>query len=354
MKVESKKVLTIQGLKTEEEFTNYIETTPVIALWNDKLICWYEKRNGNKLNEIHGKVLSCKRTFIIERDNNKAVYSLDGEVIIPFYDYDSIVEHPYAIEVEKAGMKAAYSYEGKRLVPFIYPRLDFNRYGISSVYGGFIQGALYSYKGEVIVPNEYKIHYIDDDSIICSIEDEKGNEAYGMYSHDGDIIVPFEYDSLAQYNKCILAEKDGKCGMLSNTGKVIVPFEYKEIKEVSKDNEDYFIAKKKDIYGHALYKYTGKEILPPVYNDIEYAAGCVITLKNGYYGLYTLEGLELLKPIYESIYCDKKDIFIARTAGGSFYYIASLNRRIYAHDVSYIGNEYVEQNNGAWTLIEKC
>ena len=350
MKVESKKVLIIEGLKTEEEFTNYVETTPVIALWNDKLICWYEKRNGNKLNGMCGKVLFCKRTFIIERDNNKAVYSLDGEVIIPFYDYDSIVEHPYAIEVEKDGMKAAYSYEGKQLVPFIYPRLDFNRYGISSVDGGFIQGALYSYKGEVIVPNEYKIHYIDADSIICSVEDEKENEAYGMYSHEGEVMIAFEYDSIAQYNKCILAEKDGKCGMLSNTGDILIPFKYWDIDVIDESDHKYFIVSKGKDFGKGLYKYNGKEMLPPVYDNILYEQGFFIAKKGECYGLYTSSGFELLKPIYKSIEQHEKDIFIVETAGGSFYYIASLNRRIYAPDVGCIGDDYAELKDGIWTI----
>lgn len=349
MKVITRKILTTGGLETKKEFTHSLETTPMIALWNDNLICWYEKRKCTKHNEIRGKVLSCKRTFIIEKDGKKGVFSLAGVEIIPFDNYDYINEQLYAIGISKDHKIGAYSYDGKLIIPTIYDRLVFTKEGISSKFG-FLKKGLYSYKGETIIPDDYTICYEIDFGIICSDK----NGLYGVYSYDGDIVIPFEYDSLSEYKKCILAEKDGKCGMLSYTGKVLVPFKYKDIKSVSEENHDYFIAKKEDIYGHALYKYTGKEILPPVYNDIEYAAGCVITLKNGYYGLYTLEGLELLKPIYESIYCDKKDIFIARTAGGSFYYIASLNRRIYAHDVSYIGNEYVEQNNGVWTLIEKC
>ena len=343
----SKVVSIVDGI----EFTNSIKTTTTIALWNDNTIVWYERRNDNKLNEIHGKVLSCKRTFIIEKDGKKAVYSLDGYELIPFDNYEYIMEHPYAIEVKKDCMVAAYSYEGNQIVPFIAPMINCGEYGIFIEPFGFVYKGLYSYKGEVIVPKEYNIRYIDNDIMICSIEDEENNEVYGMYSHDGDVLIPFEYDSIEQYKKCVLAEKNKKCGILSNRGEVLVPFEYYDIRVLDENNHNYFIVSKERDFGKGLYKYTGKEILPPLYDDILYAQGFIITEKDEYFGLYTAGGLELLKPIYNHIRPCEKDIFFVKTAGGAFYYIASINRRIYADDVRCIGKEYAQLNDNEWTII---
>ncbi len=354
MKVITRKILTTCGLETKKEFTHSLETTPMIALWNDNLICWYEKRKCTKHNEIRGKVLSCKRTFIIEKDGKKGVYSLDGVEIIPFDNYDYITEYCYALKVSKNDLVGAYSYAGKELLPISYPNLIIDKYGISSTIDGGIREGLYSYNREVVVPKEYKIQYIDKDIIICSTDDAEREDVYGMYSHDGQVLIPFEYDDIAQYNKCVIAEKDGKWGMLSNIGDVLIPFEYWDIDVIDEKEQDYFIVTKYPDYKKGLYKYNGKEILPPVYDEILDEQEFVITKKDGYYGLYTTSGLELLKPIYNNIHCDKKDIFIAKMSGtDSFHYIASLNMKIYANQVSCIGNDYVQQNEGVWTIIEK-
>ena len=348
MKVKTRRVITIDGLLTEEEFTHSLETTATVALWNENLICWYEKGNYTKLKGIRGQVLSFKRTFIIEKSGKKAVYSLDGYEILPFGKYKYVNEQCYAIEVEIDDNNGAYSYDGKLIVPIKYDKLSFSEEGIYSIYG-FVKKGLYSYDGKVIISDDYTICNTIDSGMLC----QSNNQKYGIYSSDGDIIVPFEYDSLAVYKKCILAEKDKRCGMLSNTGEILVPFEYQDIKPVSNDNNDYFIARKENYFGYALYKYTGKEILAPVYSDIRYEKNCVITFKDGYYGLYRVDGLELLKPIYEDIRLDNHDIFWVRTVGAEFYYISSLNKRIHADDVSCHSGMYLSLNNGVWTKIDE-
>lgn len=352
MKVTTCKVLTIGELELKERFTHSFETGALIVLWNDELICWYEKRTNTKLKEIRGKVISCKRTFIITQADKVAVYSLDGYEIIPFGKYNYADENIFAILVYKDGKYGACSYTGEEIVPVIYSRLGFDEYGIS-LKQGIIRKGLYSYTGKVIVPDEYNVCSIKDNNILCS--DGKGR--FGIYSCEGDVIVPMEYDSIKELRRCILVEKDGKCGMLSKSGDVLLPAKYYDISEVSEGYDEFFIVQQEECCGKGLYKYNGKEILPLVYEEIFLSSYLyVIVVKDGYCGLYNLKGLELLKPIYNNIVDDDRNefsgIFEVITAGSHFYYIAEFNRVVYADDVKCFNDSYIALKDDVWTLIE--
>ena len=164
---------------------------------------------------------------------------------------------------------------------------------------------------------------------------------YGLLNtSNGALVVNCDYDSieaLKGVENSFVTEKDNKYGLVDNIGTVILDNNYEDIKPLSNQYEDGFIAENEE-GKYSLISYGKQEILEPIYdeikqtngddnyyivkegNDIEvvdnnkekYLVGKyddIISINNGNaivkegnnFGVVNIDGTEIIEPTYESI-----------------------------------------------------
>lgn len=95
------------------------------------------------------------------------------------------------------------------------------------------------------------------------------NGRFGCLSYSGDWLIPCTYEAL-RYNeklKIFVAKFQGKLGVLSKENKILVPFEFDEIR----DEEEAFVANSTLLVkasGYGLYHIQGKQLIPPIYDEL--------------------------------------------------------------------------------------
>jgi len=99
----------------------------------------------------------------------------------------------------------------------------------------------------------------------------------------------------------IAQNKEGKYGYLDNYGKTLVPFVFDEVR-ISPYNSDYHIVSKngKETVIKIIQKKM-QQVLPEYFDKISVVKGYYLVKQNGLYGLYSIEGEEILKPEYQQI-----------------------------------------------------
>jgi hypothetical protein len=108
--------------------------------------------------------------------------------------------------------------------------------------------------------------YIGNELIVA----EKNGKT-GIIDMDNKEVVPFIYDRIDLLGNCFEVYKDGLAGLLDSKGNEILPAEAVDIMEV----ENGFITAKVYIDNdskYAVYDMKGNEIVPPVYDYIDYHA----------------------------------------------------------------------------------
>lgn len=125
---------------------------------------------------------------------------------------------------------------------------------------------------ELLIPIEYDSLYFIDEMYIGNelIVAEKTGKT-GIIDMDNKEVVPFIYDRIDLLGNCFEVYKDGLAGLLDSKGNEILPAEAVDIMEV----ENGFITAKVYIDNdskYAVYDMKGNEIVPPVYDYIDYHA----------------------------------------------------------------------------------
>lgn len=110
-------------------------------------------------------------------------------------------------------------------------------------------------------------------------------------------------------------------GLYSTSGKEVLPCEYSDMKFIIINNYEpkvYVAAQSKGFYG--VYDLNGTEIVAPMYDDItegaEYA-DCIIVEKSGMFGVVDLNGNEIIPLKYADISCSPQRVLGAALKDGT-------------------------------------
>jgi len=244
--------------------------------------------------------------FVVNRDNLEGVIDMQGQVIVE-PQYSGVIVCQKLLCVSDNGPMAAYTHQGKRLTDFAY--YTFEECAKVFVAEGDDGKHVFSYSGKKILPTVAKSVDVYEDYIYPQ-NDTEGEPRYkesmifyqnyhdkwGMISLEGRPSVEAEYDELFRYGEYYLGRKfqkyqaldlnadvvtdfyndveptgngfivenDGYYGFLSLDNKVLLDIKYQQIMVLSNN----LLWVKKDVKQVGLYEQSGKEILPPIYDEI--------------------------------------------------------------------------------------
>ena len=191
-----------------------------------------------------------------------------------------------------------------------YEEIELPSYGViwkNSFFG------LYDANGNEVLPQKYEAIYQFDDSQFYAIENignsGAGERKFGIISYDGSIILSHEYDDIAlsAYDGYLRLDKASGSGLYDiNLRRVIVPCEY---------YDDFLF----NVSGGGLAWGTDRLIR-------------VSQLQQGipryHYGVYSIDGTEVLPCIYTEIKLMADDSLIFKTQQGTVGYADSEGRII--------------------------
>ncbi|GEM_PF-2689600 len=204
-----------------------------------------------------------------------------------------------------------------------YPFLDentglwgyMNSKGKTVIEPQFIRAEDFNYLNRlaVVLDEQERMNYIDENGKFLFKEFEyKGLEypilglvpfadeqdAWGVMDLDGNIILSQQYGRVGiNVDGYITFEENGKCGMADDKGKILVEPLYDNVF----GGASGIIIRNDDKYG--VYDGQGKELLPIVYEDMQFLTKDLIALKDesGKYAMYNYNGEKITDHIYDEM-----------------------------------------------------
>ena len=148
------------------------------------------------------------------------------------------------------------------------------------------------------------------------ITDANDSKQFGVIDSDGKILIPLAWDSLELTNlhqpastpgdetvqdvpAYFLVSKNDKFGLLSPAGVVWLPAEFDRITSI--DLGDPRLVATKDGHDELIDGWTGKVLLPPVYDHLSLLSGfnLLLAVKDGKVGILTETGTALVPFLYD-------------------------------------------------------
>ena len=130
-------------------------------------------------------------------------------------------------------------------------------------------------------------------------------------SRDKLIIQPF-FDKPSMFKgEYAIVSRNGKLGIIDRSGRVTLKTEYDEI--VPSDRETCYRIRKGKFYGIASH--AGKILIDPRFELAEPTGNGQVLVKDGPFGVVTLEGMAVIPIIYDRmIFLPGREAYLVRTA----------------------------------------
>lgn len=246
--------------------------------------------------------------------------------------------------------------------------LPFNYYNLQYINDSFIIASDKGFKygvininDDIVVPFEYdEIHIVSDSMNYLQIT--KNNKSGLFDRNKAEFVIPIEYESLKYIderyleNELVVAKKDGKAGIIDMQNKEIVPFVYDRIEYVGGGLKFY----EDGLAG--LLDAKGNIILPAEAIDIVYAADGFITAKvyvenyNSKYAVYDMKGNVVVHPIYDDIYFSFSDRYMVVKSNGYANLIDKITgeavlKNSHYSDIWYINDKYFAGGSNGYNSI---
>ena len=225
---------------------------------------------------VYDSLLYLNDDRIIARNGDtEGIIDINQKIILPFeYNLLEYLNDDFIIALGNNFKYGLINIKNENLMPFEYHVIskasDTNNYCriIKDNKIGLINGD----NSESLIPIEYdSLYYIDEMYIGKELIVAEKDDKTGIVDMDNKEIVPFIYDGIELIGNCFEVYKDGAAGLLDSKGNEILPTEAIDIMEVK---NDFITAKVYVDYNHkyAVYDMKGNEIIPPVYDYINYHA----------------------------------------------------------------------------------
>jgi len=217
------------------------------------------------LNYINDdRITACK-------NDRYGLMNIEQEEIIPFeYKYIDYINDNFIIVIDDDGKYGVINTNNEVVLSFEYDEI-FN----ITEYCGYLRisknnefGLINSSNAEIVVPLEYEsIEYAGNETAVAIKEGR-----WGVIDVRNKIVVPFIYDSIMNYYDGFAVYKDELAGFVNKEGNVILPVKYYNILEVKDGFIMAVINDEISEYKYAVYDLNGEEIIPPIYDYIDYYA----------------------------------------------------------------------------------
>ncbi|SEW51169.1 WG repeat-containing protein [Chitinophaga arvensicola] len=223
----------------------------------------YERCSMNAGNDLFSVVAKGKTGFV----------NAQGKELLPL-QYTAVAELGDAVKVSVGNKNGVVNAEGKEIIPAQYDDIKaINAAGQEAFRNLVPSGA---------------------DKTVCFLV--KQQDKIAVFDPAGKQLSPFIYSEVTPFSRYdtpfLAVARDGKAGVLRPDGKVAVPPVYEGIaagylsnysyveEEAGADKADFMPVLKGE--GLGLFNMaTGKEVLPPVYNWIQWQNGEFLFLRNG-------------------------------------------------------------------------
>jgi hypothetical protein len=288
--------------------------------------------------------ISGKQLFTVKSNDKWGIVDEFNNVIVPI-KYDDIGN--FSCGYAAANLYGKWGFidpKDSTMIPFDYDYCGEFRNGLAvaskSVFDAKdsklkIKSGLIDKKGIPVLPLEYTVSYLADESVyIFSTDDGKVGAAdsngivmikpelkistfwtswktdgmikvydtetkkYGYYSNAGKLVIPIKYDDGGFFSENLVAmKKDLKWGYLNSLGKEVIPFEYNEAGTFS---DGMALIKTEKLYGYI--DKNGKEIIPQQYTEAgNFSSGYAKVMMNQNSGLIDKKGKIIIPIMQENI-----------------------------------------------------
>ncbi|MBC9914907.1 WG repeat-containing protein [Chitinophaga varians] len=211
----------------------------------------------------------------VRKDGKTGIVNMDGRVIIaPILDEEVSCTDDYIIAARN-GLYNVFDSTGKPLLPEDYNEIEPMRSAGGGPLFALKQKALYGFfnpvNGKVITPAFHEVDMITSGAgkgLIQVVYQEKP----GLYKTDGTLILPVKYNSYELLTDHLLSVRTGTGTGVFDAGsqEEIIPAKFKYINPIAPDSTLLSVTMENEsgdlVYG--LYGVNGKELVPPVYTSI--------------------------------------------------------------------------------------
>lgn len=219
------------------------------------------------------KILNSKKEEILTEVSDVSTIELKN-------DENEVEYEKYVLKYKENGKYGLINYEGKKVTEAIYDDIEALKYK----------------EGDLLVKQEDK---------------------YGVINSSGKVVIKPKYDKIegdGYYNEktecfntgyivCVKEDDGYKYGYIDSTGEKVLKNEYSEIYRVleAQDSHNVYLIARKN--GKVGFIKNGKKVLDFEYQNIEYNIlnELIKVQKNTNYGVYNINGEEILQANYEEI-----------------------------------------------------
>lgn len=253
-------------------------------IWNTK--------NDRVLPSKSNQVIRCKSTFFLLNQGNDNLYNLYDSHLLPllpeFVDQIRVLSTSLvAVQRERYGNYHIYNMEERKYTGQVVTAVSIreNDFWRASENGEF----LIYHDTQLLFRRKCKSldWSSSDNQLFLIVRDEKG---WQLIDYRGNTLCPEYFSSMvANYNGFLYVTKNGKNGVLNPDGTFLLFTEYDQI--VYHSNFHLFLVQKNGLWG--LIQRSRKVILPVEFQELkylEYNGPCIIGMKNGRYGFYSVAG----------------------------------------------------------------
>jgi len=294
----------------------------------------------------------CFNNYVIVQLNNKiGVVDTTGEILQDI-KYSSLVAlDSSSVKACKDSLCKLIKVRGSNNSVNYYADIQFL---IDSFYVVQLNGryGLASYSGDIIPANYKRIGVIENaQKPYFSIKNN--NDEYGLCNNKGLVIIKPKYEKVAVLSDSVLmALKDGFWSGFDVRGKQILDSKWKHFY-----NEGKYVVLQKSSKEKALYDPINKKIITTakyhgfrvLYNEY------IETNVNGYKGIITKDGKEIVEPKYTFIYFDNTNNQYIWVKNGMLWGVLSINGKIilppkYTHINSFGDGIFSTRFNGKYGI----
>ena len=278
-------------------------------------------RGGNLgiIDKSGKEIVPCIYTFVSAWDRNLTQISLDGK--FGLINHKGVVSLP--AQYDYIALERLNGWSSTYKIPIIKFKLN-EKYGFADSIGTILQHTQYDYitlesNHYVIVKNGDKFALYDKTNgkeifpckydNISIIGDKEGQSTYfllminnywGVADGKGKMILPLEYDNINILGDIFQVRKEGEKFLYNSRGKKL-PIEKHEVVEQLNPYSKFLKVRVNGKWG--MLDSIGNEIIPYQYDNFKFQqnVSAIIAVKDGKYGLFTKQGIEIAPCVYDPI-----------------------------------------------------
>ena len=151
-----------------------------------------------------------------------------------------------------------------------------------------------------IIPDGFDWAYYCSEETFIGVKNDKK----GVYNYDGKEIISAEYYDIQLVDDVYIVKKDCQAGVLSNIGEVILPMAFDSIEVVTDPYSDIRYYKCNDSGKYGLYSIDGSELIPTNYKQIAFLAHNLLSTQgtDGKFMIFNSKGVCVNNEYFDEVF----------------------------------------------------